>query len=67
MKTAGGRFPATSARSPTPQHMPKQVDELMSEFQEFDSTISNSVSPKPMFSKQTPPIVQVIVNLEIES
>eukprot|EP00088_Acartia_fossae_P044038 TRINITY_DN4667_c0_g1_i9.p1 TRINITY_DN4667_c0_g1~~TRINITY_DN4667_c0_g1_i9.p1 ORF type:complete len:627 (-),score=215.50 TRINITY_DN4667_c0_g1_i9:893-2773(-) len=55
----GMRFPTTSARSPTPQNMPKQVDELMSEFHEFDSTVSKSVSPKPMFSKPATPIVQV--------
>jgi len=40
-------FPSSSARPPTPQMPPKRVEELMSEFQEFDSTHGGSVSPAP--------------------
>ena len=40
-------FPSSSARPPTPQMPPKRVEELMSEFQEFDSNHGGSVSPAP--------------------
>ena len=40
-------FPSSSARPPTPQMPPKRVEELMSEFHEFDSTHGGSVSPTP--------------------
>jgi hypothetical protein len=36
---------------------------LMSEFQEFDSSVCKSVSPKPMFSKPTTPRVEVHILL----
>ena len=40
-------FPSSTARPPTPQMPPKRVDELMSEFHEFDSVHGGSVSPAP--------------------
>ena len=40
-------FPSASARPPTPQMPPKRVEELMSEFHEFDSVHGGSVSPVP--------------------
>ena len=44
-------FPNHQPRSGTPQSPPKRVEELMSEFQEFD-TSHGSVSPTPaMFSR----------------
>ena len=44
-------FPNHQPRSGTPQSPPKRVDELMSEFQEFDTSLG-SVSPTPaMFSR----------------
>jgi len=46
-------FPSQSARSPTPQNPPKRIDELMSEFQEFD-TVHSGGSPTPaMFSNSS--------------
>ena len=45
-------------RSGTPQSPPKKVEELMSEFQEFD-TSHGSVSPTPaMFSRPRPELAE---------
>eukprot|EP00092_Neocalanus_flemingeri_P000475 GFUD01000505.1.p1 GENE.GFUD01000505.1~~GFUD01000505.1.p1 ORF type:complete len:600 (+),score=141.03 GFUD01000505.1:65-1864(+) len=44
-------FPSQTARSPTPQMPPKRIDELMSEFHEFDSVHSGGSPTPPMFSK----------------
>lgn len=58
----GGSFPhQPAARSPTPQSPPKRVDDLMSEFREFESVHGGGGSPTPpMFapssaSRQPPP------------
>ena len=49
-------FPNHQPRSGTPQSPPKRVEELMSEFQEFD-TSHGSVSPTPaMFSAPRPEV-----------
>lgn len=44
-------FPSQTARSPTPQMPPKRVDDLMSEFHEFDSVHSGGSPTPAMFSK----------------
>lgn len=46
-------FPTQTHRSPTPQSPPKRVDELMSEFREFDSVHSGGSPVPPMFSNNT--------------
>jgi len=52
-------FPHQSAHSPTPQNPPKRVDELMSEFQEFDS-VHKGGSPTPaMFCKPSNSTLEV--------
>lgn len=52
-------FPRQQTRSPTPQNPPKRIDELMSEFQEFDS-VNKGGSPTPaMFSKSGNSTVEV--------
>ena len=43
-------FPNHQPRSPTPQMPPKRVEELMSEFQEFDNVHSGSSPTPAMFS-----------------
>ena len=40
-------FPHQQARSPTPQSPPKRVEELMSEFRDFDSAHGGGGSPTP--------------------
>jgi len=48
-------FPSASARPPTPQMPPKRVEELMSEFSDFDWTQGGSVSPThASFSRAAP-------------
>jgi len=44
-------FPSQTPRSPTPQMPPKRVDDLMSEFHEFDSVHSGGSPTPAMFSK----------------
>merc|ERR1712106_1084227 len=46
-------FPSQTTRSPTPQSPPKRVDELMSEFREFDSVHSGGSPVPPMFSNNS--------------
>merc|ERR1719147_590795 len=48
-------FPSASARPPTPQMPPKRVEELMSEFSDFDSTHGGSVSPTHASFSRTAP------------
>ena len=48
-------FPNHQPRSPTPQMPPKRVEELMSEFHEFENVHSGGSPTPPMFS---PPKVQ---------
>jgi len=44
----GGNFPhQPAARSPTPQSPPKRIDDLMSEFREFESVHGGGGSPTP--------------------
>ena len=43
-------FPNHQPRSPTPQMPPKRVEELMSEFHEFDNVHSGNSPTPPMFS-----------------
>ena len=47
-------FPNHQPRSPTPQMPPKRVEELMSEFSEFDTGPYNSSPTPPMFAKSKP-------------
>jgi hypothetical protein len=48
-------FPHQQARSPTPQSPPKRVEELMSEFREFESAHGGGGSPTPpMFGNVRP-------------
>jgi len=54
-------FPSQAARSPTPQMPPKRIDELMSEFHEFDSVHSGGSPTPPMFSKPKPNNSTVVV------
>ena len=52
-------FPTHTTRSPTPQNPPKRIDELMSEFQEFDS-VNKGGSPTPqMFYKPSNQTLEV--------
>jgi len=46
-------FPSQTTRSPTPQSPPKRIDELMSEFREFDSVHSGGSPVPPMFSNNS--------------
>ena len=49
-------FPHQQARSPTPQSPPKRVEELMSEFRDFDSAHGGGGSPTPpMFTHARAP------------
>ena len=48
-------FPNHQPRSPTPQMPPKRVEELMSEFQEFDNVHSGNSPTPPMFSPSQKP------------
>jgi hypothetical protein len=53
---SGVPFPHQQARSPTPQSPPKRVDELMSEFREFESVHGGGGSPTPpMFTSGARP------------
>jgi hypothetical protein len=54
-------FPTQAARSPTPQMPPKRIDDLMSEFHEFDSVHSGGSPTPPMFSKPKPSNSRVVV------
>jgi len=54
-------FPSQTPRSPTPQMPPKRVDELMSEFHEFDTAHSGGSPTPPMFSKPKPNNSTVVV------
>lgn len=54
-------FPSQTARSPTPQMPPKRIDDLMSEFHEFDSVHSGGSPTPPMFSKPKPNNSTVVV------
>jgi len=44
-------FPSQAARSPTPQMPPKRIDDLMSEFNDFDTAHSGGSPTPAMFSK----------------
>ena len=60
-------FPSSSARPPTPQMPPKRVEELMSEFHEFDSSHGGSVSPVPApFCRPAPRQHVTVTELEDE-
>ena len=45
-------FPNHQPRSPTPQNPPKRVEELMSEFSEFDTGHYNGSPTPPMFKSK---------------
>ena len=55
-------FPNHQPRSPTPQMPPKRVEELMSEFHEFDNVHTGGSPTPPMFAAHKAPCQSLEIN-----